>query len=286
MAKRKDIEITESDAAANLIGPPAPKSIKRALPTVESPPLSPASELAATSPVAAESSAAAAPAIEPSIEPAAVKAAELPPRVWPRFTIRPRHKRYGVLAASVTFAAALGAVIGALASGGTSAPARPEVAAIEQNKAMQQSIATLNKEIAALKTNFDQASKAAHTQIAKISGRLEHQGAEITGSIAAPQTVAAAPLAEAVPLPRPALRVAAVEPQAHLPVVASWTIHDTHGGYVFVENHGEVYQAQLGAPLPGLGPVQSIKRQDGRWIVLTPRGIIVSMRDRRYFEEF
>ena len=52
------------------------------------------------------------------------------------------------------------------------------------------------------------------------------------------------------------------------------------------ENHGEVYQVVLGAPLPGLGPVESIKRQDGRWVVTTPKGIIVSMRDRRYFEEF
>jgi hypothetical protein len=38
--------------------------------------------------------------------------------------------------------------------------------------------------------------------------------------------------------------------------------------------------------LPGLGPVQSVKRQDGRWTVLTPKGIIVSLRDRRYFEQF
>ena len=43
-----------------------------------------------------------------------------------------------------------------------------------------------------------------------------------------------------------------------------------------VENHGEIYQVVLGAPLPGLGPVQSVKRQDGRWVVLTPKGIIVS----------
>ena len=89
-----------------------------------------------------------------------------------------------------------------------------------------------------------------------------------------------------MPLPRPAQRLAVEPPPARIPVVPSWTIHDFRNGYVFVENHGEVYQAQLGAPLPGLGPVQSIKRQDGRWMVLTPRGIIVSMRDRRYFEEF
>ena len=183
----------------------------------------------------------------------------------------------------MTFAAALGAVTGALWNGGSSAPAKPDVATIEQNKAMQQSIAKLNKEITTLKVSLEQASKTAHTQIAKISERLEQQSAEITGSIATPQTI---PAAQApVPLPRPAQRFAAVEPPpARIPVVPDWTIHDFRNGYVFVEGHGEIYQVQIGAPLPGLGPVQSVKRQDGRWMVLTPRGMIVSLRDRRYFE--
>ena len=189
-----------------------------------------------------------------------------------------------MLAASVTFAAALGAVVGALASGGFSAPvpAKPDVAAIEQNKAMQQSIALLGKEITTLKAGLEQANKSAHVQLAKISERLDHATAEITGSISAPQTTA--PL----PAPRPQPRIAAVEPptSARVPVVLGWTIHDIRNGYVYVENHGEIYQVALGAPLPGLGPVQSVKRQDGRWMVLTPKGIIVSLRDRRYFEEF
>ncbi len=123
MAKRKDIEITEGDAAADPIGPPAPKSVKSELPAVKSPPLSPASEIAATSPAAAEPIVAEAPATESRSRRQRPK----PPRrrqgYAPRFAMRPRHKRYGVLAASVTFAAALGAVIGALASGGISAPA-------------------------------------------------------------------------------------------------------------------------------------------------------------------
>ena len=69
-------------------------------------------------------------------------------------------------------------------------------------------------------------------------------------------------------------------------MVPGWSIRDSRNGYVYVEGHGEVYQVVLGAPLPGLGPVQSVRRQDGRWIVLTPKGIIVSMQDRRYFESF
>ena len=275
------------EAAPKPEGEPELASAKSELPAVESPPLSPAGEAAA--PIAAEQSTpaaeliAAAPVIEPPIA-AAAETAKPPPKIWMRFTVRPRHRRYAVLAASVTFAAALGALIGTLASSGSAPPrAKPDVAVIEQNKAMQQSIAKLNKEIAALKTNLDQASKTAHTQIAKISERLEHQAAEITGSIAAPQTVPAAPPAP-VPLPRPVQRVAAVEAQpAHIPVVRDWFIHDFRNGYVFVEGHGEVFQVQIGAPLPGLGPVQSVKRQEGRWMVLTPKGMIVSLGDRRYF---
>ena len=268
------------EAAPKPDGVPEVTPAKSELPAVESPPLSPASETpaVATAPAPEAEPIVAAPAIEASAEP---KIATLP-----RFVLRPRHRRYALLAASVTFAAALGAVIGALASGGYSAPAKPDVIAVEQNKAMQQSIAKLGKEITTLKASLDQANRSAHTQIAKISERLEHQAAEITGSITAPQTTA--PTATPLPVPRPAQRFAAVEPPppALPPVVADWTIHDTRNGYVFVENRGELYQVQLGAPLPGLGPVQSVKRQDGRWIVLTPKGIIVSLRDRRYFEEF
>ena len=55
---------------------------------------------------------------------------------------------------------------------------------------MQQSIAKLGKEITTLKASLAQANRSAHSQIAKISERLEHQPAEITGSITAPKTKA------------------------------------------------------------------------------------------------
>ena len=174
-------------------GPPGRRSIKRELPTVESPPLSPAGEIAATPPSAAEPIDDGS-AYDRTCNRAGSGRGCRTAADMAALCLRPRHKRYGVLAASVTFAAALGAVIGALASGGASTPAKPDVAAVEQNKAMQQSIAKLDKEIAALKASLDAGNKSAHTQIAKISERLEHQAAEITGSIAAPQTVAAAPM--------------------------------------------------------------------------------------------
>lgn len=217
-----------------------------------------------------------------------------------RKLLRPRHKRYALLAASVAIAAALGGVIGALATGGVSAPP-VNVAALEESKAMQKSVAKLAKEITTLRANLEEANKFTRAQVAKIDTkidtrigarleeRLKKDADEVTGSISAPQTVAAAaPQAATVPVPtpRPAPRIASVEslPSACLPVVPGWSIRDARGGYIYVESRGDIYQIVPGAALPGLGPVESIKRLEGRWVVTTPKGIIVSMRDRRYFE--
>jgi hypothetical protein len=331
--------------------------IKNELPNVELTSISPGTEMPANStntpepaiePAAVEAAAVepitAVPAIESVAEvaPASVQVSDATPApaTLPRVVLKARHKRYAFLAASVAVAAALGAVVGAAASGGFSAPVHIDAATVEENKAMQQSIARLGMEITTLKTSLEQANKSAHTQIAKITERLEHASAETTGSISPPQTTAPqtiAPLPSPRPASRPAPRIAAVEAQPPLrtplakiterlkhasaettgsisppqstaplpsprpapriaameakpplrtPLVPGWAISDERGGYVYVENNGNVYQVVLGAPLPGLGPVKSVKRQDGRYMVVTPKGIIVSMRDRRYFEMY
>jgi hypothetical protein len=272
MAKRKDIEATSSEPASNA---PEPAHAKSKLPIVESPSISPPTPEPVIKPIAEL-----APAIEPNAEAAPAAAPEIEATaILRRFTFNARHKRNALLAASMAIAAALGAVVGTVASGGVAAPARTHVAGVEETKAMQQSIAWLGKEITALKTNIEAANKSEHTQIAKISERLDRAAsAEITSSILAPQT------ATAFPTPRPAPRVAAV--QSRPPVVRNWSIRDARDGYIYVQGHGDIYQVVPGAPLPGLGAVESVKRQDGRWVVLTPKGIIVSMRDRRYFESF
>jgi hypothetical protein len=262
---------------------------RSALPSIESPSISPAIETpevladVIVPPIELKAE----PKIEPKVEPAP-EAAGAVTRAAPLFVLRPRHKRYALLAASVTFAAALGAIIGALATGGSSIPAKPDTAALQESKAMQQSLAKLGKEVTTLKANLEAANKAAHSQMTKISEKLEQARSDVTGSISAPQTAAPLPSTAAAPLPTPRPRIASIETQSpgRLGVVPDWSIRDWRGGFVYVENHGEIYQVQLGAPLPGLGPVESVKRQDGRWVVTTPRGLIVSMRDRRYFQEF
>jgi hypothetical protein len=281
------------------------EAAKLDLPSVESPSISPADlvsePVAEAAPTVVEltpqpaADAVPAPAVETVATPAAESAIVVTPAAWPSFPVgnfNARQKRHALLAASVAIAAGFGAVIGATASGAfLTAPPQNKVAAADEQKAMEQSIARLNKEIAVLKSNLDATSKAAHTQIAKISERADrierNASAElVTGSISAPQTVPATPVP--TPVPRPAPRIAAPEgaPAPGRPqIVQDWAIREARDGYVYVQGHGgDVFQVVPGAPLPGLGPVESIRRQDGRWVVTTPKGIIVSMRDRRYFE--
>ncbi|MFZ2078681.1 MAG: hypothetical protein WAV38_18925, partial [Xanthobacteraceae bacterium] len=66
---------------------------------------------------------------------------------------------------------------------------------------------------------------------------------------------------------------------ARASVLADWWIpDDTPDGWVYVQGHGDVYRVLPGTPLPGLGPVEQIKGQNGHWVVVTPKGIIVPRR--------
>jgi hypothetical protein len=254
----EDIE-KSGDPAKTTAANQTKSDIGKTLPTVESPPLCPAGGEPSVTP-------------EPKVEPIASPTASgivLPLPAAARLRLKPRHKRQAILAASVTIAACIGAIIGALATNGMSTPP-----ADTQREAMQQSIGKLDKEIVALKTELEAGTKSARSQIAKINDKISERlnrpsAPETTGSITPP------PAAVPTPTPRPDMRMA---------VVRDWRIYNVRDGIVAVEGHGEIYEIGIGAPLPGLGPVEQIKRQDGRWVVLTPKGMIVSQRDRRYFE--
>jgi len=286
MAKRKQIESADGDQVANPDS--APQQGQTELPLVDSPSLSPAASDVASDPVAEtpaelEATPLASEAhIDNKEEPSGIPQA-VPARArWLQLRLRPRHRRHATLAASVAIAAALGVLAGAAMTSGFSKPAAVDVAGLEESRAAQQSIARLSKDVAGLKASLEAANKSAHSQFTKISERLSRDSAEITGAITPPQTV---PAPAAAPLP-PARPTPAAEAARRPSVITDWTIRETRDGFVYVQGHGDVYQVVLGAPLPGIGPVEQIKRQDGRWVVVTPKGIIVSMRDRRYFEQF
>jgi hypothetical protein len=228
MAKRKSNDGADSEALSNPASAPEQPTPKTELPDIGSPSISPAKIESAVEPAAVqktpgETSDASAAASETSMAaeettPAAIPDIKAPQR--PRFALRPRHKRYALLAASVAIAAAFGAIVGAAATGGFS---KPKVdAAVEDSKVTQQSVARLAKEISNLKASLDAANKSAHSQIAKISERLNRETAEATGSIAQPQTAPAATASAPMPTPRPATTAEAQPPRR--PIVADWSI--------------------------------------------------------------
>ncbi|MGA7150961.1 MAG: hypothetical protein WBY84_06080, partial [Pseudolabrys sp.] len=87
------------------------------------------------------------------------------------------------------------------------------------------------------------------------------------------------PSSPAVPVPLRKIERTVAAPPAPRAILRDWWINTARNGHVYVQGHGNVYRVVPGTPLPGLGAVEQIKRQNGRWVVLTPKGIIASMRD-------
>jgi hypothetical protein len=291
MADREDIQKSTGDQPTE-----APTVKAEALPTVESPSISPAKD---DEPAVADLTATKDEPIASDESPIAPATNVIPLR------LALRRRRMALLAASVTVAAALGALIGAVTANSLSG-SHVETASLQERKAMQQTIARLGDELSTLKTSLDTATKSAHAQTAqlaklsqtmneklaaattKANAALAQASAEVTGSISAPQTMAAQPAASAAstPLPQPRpQQIAALETQPRPLVVPGWSVRGAVRGTVLVENHGEFFEVVPGASLPGLGRVESIRRIDGRWIVETPKGLIVSaVRERRYYD--
>lgn len=292
MADREDTQKSTSEQPADT---PAVKA--EALPSVESPSISPAKD---DEPAETEAATAKAEPVAAGDSPIAPTTNVIPLR------LALRRRRMALLAASVTVAIALGAVIGAVTANSLS-NSNDQVSSLQERKVMQQTIARLGDELSTLKTSLDAASKSAHAQTAqlaklsqtmneklaaattKANAALAQASAEVTGSISAPQTVAAqAPaLAEQTPLPQPRpQQIAAVESLPRPLVVPDWHVRGAARGAVLVESRGEIYEVVPGASLPGLGRVESIRRIDGRWIVQTPKGLIVSAvaHRARYFD--
>jgi hypothetical protein len=60
------------------------------------------------------------------------------------------------------------------------------------------------------------------------------------------------------------------------PIVGGWVLTSVgRRGNAIVASRNGYYEVFPGDPLPGVGRVQDIRYQDGRWVVITPKGLIV-----------
>ncbi len=210
-------------------------------------------------------------------------------------------RRLGAMAAVIALATVAGAIGGALATAGLGHLAAPAAAAAKDTaakdaaakEAADVSLARMESEIAALKASVEQTAKAGQAQFSKASDRIEkvekaqaepmaklNKLSETVDKLRAPPqtTVAAAtPAREVTGSVTPAAAPAAPRPEVgRLPVVDGWALRDVGNGGALIEGRGGIYEVYAGDPVPGLGRVDAIRKQDGRWVVVTSKGLIVS----------
>lgn len=217
-------------------------------------------------------------------------------------------RRFGAMAAMVALATVAGALGGALATAGVGRLTAVDSAlAPTKDTALETSVARLDAEIAELKASLEHNSKATTGQLNKTSDRLDKvekaqaepaaklaklseavdklraaqastttaaaststKEKDVTGSI--PQQAAAV---AAAPAPAPA--APHKTEVARLPTVDGWILRDVANGGALIESRRGMYEVYAGDPVPGLGRVDAIRRQDGRWVVVTSKGLIVA----------
>lgn len=204
------------------------------------------------------------------------------------------------IAAMIAVGITVGAVGGSVAMSGLG-----KLFAADDSKstthALEEHISRLEGEVAALKADADKANKATASARAKFNDRLdklEKAQAEPNAKIAKlneaveklratppPAPVVAAP----APTPAPVAAVPAKEvtgsinnapapkPEvARLPTVDGWRIVDVAAGGATIEGRQGIFEVYPGDPVPGLGRVDAVRKQDGKWTVVTSRGLILA----------
>ncbi|HUC49491.1 MAG TPA: hypothetical protein VMA30_08905 [Xanthobacteraceae bacterium] len=176
--------------------------------------------------------------------------------------------RFLQLAATIAFIAAFSSFVGSVSGAGfahfyyPNTAAAPKVQVSTDTMSLQQ----VKAELAALKAEVDTTMRGTNGQYSKIADRLDRldqhfASADVTGSIAS----SAAP--------------AATQPKITDRILQDWAVRDVQNGRALIESrYGGVFDVGTGSFLPGIGRVDSIKRQDGQWLVVTSRGTITSGR--------
>ena len=217
-------------------------------------------------------------------------------------------RRIGAMAAVVALATVAGALGGALATAGfgklmagDSAQASSQSSA--KDSALETSVARIDAEIVALKASLEHTSRTTTGQLNKASDRLDKvekaqaepaaKLAKLSEAVDKLRTAqASAPTAAAAPAPAkditgsipqqaaaaaPPAPAASPKPEvARMPTVEGWILRDVANGSALIESRRGMYEVYAGDPIPGLGRVDAIRKQDGRWVVVTSKGLIVA----------
>ncbi|MFL6799831.1 MAG: hypothetical protein ACJ8F3_20745 [Xanthobacteraceae bacterium] len=215
---------------------------------------------------------------------------EQPEAELPAPSASPRISQFALLAAALLLSAAAGGMLGVLGASGLQHGAEPSNGATrpsaEEMTSLKENMLQARVELAALKVSIDAANRAASAQFTRIGERIERvertqaepaaklnkaletldrlsraetaPPREVTGSITPPQTVGGAP--------------------ANAGLVDGWVVRDVHRNTALIEGRAGMLEVDKGDVVPGLGRIEAIRKQDGRWIVVTSKGLITSSR--------
>jgi len=219
--------------------------------------------------------------------------------------MKPSATRLAMVAALMAIAASFGAVggsVGVAKFGPLFAPAPPPAAPVtrdnvaEEVKALKETVVqlraatkSLSDNLAGLKSTVSTSNTAQNTQISKVSEALDRfekaqteQRKLASASAAAPAQMASTTQTAAAPettgsVQKPPVPMVLGEPPSNLklPVVQGWVLRRVYDGAALIEGRDGIIEVETGMVAPGLGRIEGIKRQDGRWVVVTARGLVV-----------
>ncbi|HVY59882.1 MAG TPA: hypothetical protein VHA77_18670 [Xanthobacteraceae bacterium] len=262
------------------------------MPLVDSPPLQPEAKAAAASagarpqaaPEAATAAALPVPAFVREDRTAAGQRATAAPR-GVISALHSRAKRFLPLAASLLLATTFGAAGGSFAA---LYLVRSDADRATVSAGLNDTVARLSADLAALRANVAETSRTAGAQVARIAERLdrsERAQADSAAKLAKlsdaatrleqrTSALASGDITGSIPDPRPAAPTEAKR-TAKATVLQGWVVRSVYDGAALLQGRIGLVEVEPGDTLPGLGRVETIKRQDGRWTVVTSRGLIV-----------
>jgi hypothetical protein len=114
----------------------------------------------------------------------------------------------------------------------------------------------------------DKAQADATAKVAKLADAIDRNTTTAAATTADP--VVTGSIATAVP-PVPPLPA-----RAQPAIVDDWVLRSVQNGTALIHGRIGLVEVEPGDNLPGLGRIETIRRQDGRWVVVTSRGLVVS----------
>jgi len=219
-----------------------------------------------------------------------------------------RSTRFALLAASVAIAASFGAIGGSLGAAKLGLLPTPEpVAAVapvgkeqvtEEVRALKESVAQLRATTRALSDGFTTlratvtTASAQNGKIAETLERIEKaQSAAAKIAFSAPGVPPTIPAhvvstTQALPVPPTPEVTSTIAPKGapmvlgtppstlKPPTVQGFVLRRVYDGAALIEGRDGMIEVEPGVVAPGLGRIEAIKREDGRWVVVTARGVV------------